>query len=335
MFWNNFPYTNVHNLNLDWIIKSIKMLFNSAIFSINGYTPDADGNIQLTGTELGAVGTVNGKSPDSNGNVEVGTVRTINNQTPDAAGAIEVGKVRTVNGFAPDAQGEVKAGTIRSVNGKSPTSVPTPGSITLTASDVHAIPDTVDPVESVNGLSPDANGNVNVGTVKSVNSTLPDANGNVNLPTVAGVTSVDGIGPDGNGDVPLGAVTEINSITPVSGVVTLTSGDVGALSKTMVTPTYTISDTFADPDHRYADIRSIGGFLYIRFDITLISALAYGDVLISGMPATVGQLTVKAWAGSTPYNINLSSDSSLKGNSSIPSGTTIVGWAVKPLSNPS
>lgn len=205
MFWNNFPYTDVHNINLDWIIKTVKMLFNSAVFSINGHTPDADGNVQLTGTELGTVGTVNGKSPDSNGNVNVGTVRTINGQTPDANGAIEVGKVRTVNGFAPNEQGDVNAGTVRSVNGKSPMSLPTPGSITLTASDVGAIPDTVDPVETVNGISPDANGNVNVGTVKSVNGSTPDANGNVNLPTVAGVTSVCGIGPDAQGNVELTA----------------------------------------------------------------------------------------------------------------------------------
>lgn len=214
MFWNNFPYSDVHNINLDWIIKTVKMLFNSAVFSINGHTPDSEGNVQLTGTELGAVGTVNGKSPDSNGNVEVGTVRTINNQIPNQYGEIDVGKVRTVNGFAPDAQGEVKAGTIRSVNGKSPMSLPTPGAITLVASDVGAIPDTVDPVESVNGLTPDANGNVNVGTVKSVNNTSPDANGNVNLPTVAGVTSVDGVGPDGSGNVQINAVKTINSISP-------------------------------------------------------------------------------------------------------------------------
>lgn len=328
MFGFRFPYTNFHELNLDWIIGVIKR----AVFSINGITPDSNGNVQVNGADLGAVVSVDGVSPDSLGNVDLRAVK-------------------TVNGISPDSAGNVLAGTVRSVNGKSPGSIPTPGSITLNALDVGA-------VKTVNSLNPDASGNVNVGTVKSVdgygpdadgkvkigsygavrsvNSTFPDpVTGNVNLPTVAGVTSVDGIGPDGNGDVPLGAVTEINSITPVSGVVTLTSGDVGALSKTMVTPTYTINDTFADPDHRYVDIRSIGGFLYIRFDITLISALAYGDVLISGMPATAGQLTVKAWAGSTPYNINLSSDSSLKGNSSIPSGTTIVGWAVKPLSNPS
>ena len=228
MFWNNFPYSDVHNINLDWIIKTVKMLFNSAVFSINGHTPDAEGDVQLTGAELGAVGTVNGKSPDSNGNVEVGTVRKINNQTPNAAGEIEVGKVRTVNGFAPDAQGEVKAGTIRSVNGKSPTSMPTPGAITLNASDVHALPDTMDPVESVNGLTPDANGNVNVGTVKSVNNTSPDADGNVNLPTVAGVTSVNGIGPDGDGNVDVGTVKSVNGVSPdANGALTLLYTDVG------------------------------------------------------------------------------------------------------------
>lgn len=293
MFWNNFPYSDVHNINLDWIIKTVKMLFNSAVFSINGHTPDADGNVQMTGTELGAVGTVNGKSPDSNGDVEVGTVRTINNQSPDANGAIYVGTVRTVNGFSPDAQGEVKAGTVRSVNGKSPTSVPTPGSITLVASDVGAIPNTVDPVESVNGLTPDANGNVNVGTVKSVNNTSPDANGNVNLPTVAGVTSVCGIGPDGNGDVSLGptdvgAVATVNGVSPdSSGEVTLTPGDIGAVASASSSGTVTWDSTNTDTTYTgiasdYVVVNKVC-YVYLRFKAT--TNLYDAMILATGLPA--------------------------------------------------
>ena len=67
----------------------------------------------------------------------------VNNNPPDEYGNVNIitGGVKTVNGFGPDASGEVKAGTVRSVNGKSPMSLPTPGAITLTASDVGALPD--------------------------------------------------------------------------------------------------------------------------------------------------------------------------------------------------
>lgn len=68
----------------------------------------------------------------------------VNNNPPDEYGNVNItvaGGVKTVNGFGPDAAGEVKAGTVRSVNGKSPMSLPTPGAITLTASDVGALPD--------------------------------------------------------------------------------------------------------------------------------------------------------------------------------------------------
>lgn len=67
----------------------------------------------------------------------------VNNNPPDEYGNVNItvtGGVKTVNGFGPDAAGEVKAGTVRSVNGKSPMSLPTPGAITLTASDVGALP---------------------------------------------------------------------------------------------------------------------------------------------------------------------------------------------------
>lgn len=209
--FNNFPYTNFHNLNLDWIVKTLKLLFSKSVFSVNNVEPDAEGNVTITGAQLGAVGTINNISPDSEGNVTL---------TASDVGAIATGQgVTKVNGISPDASGNVLAGTVRSVNGISPASLPTPGSISLTASDVGALPSTIDPVETVNGISPDSNGNVNVGTVKSVNGSTPDANGNVNLPTVAGVTSVDGVGPDANGNVQLGNVyvKTVNGISPVNG----------------------------------------------------------------------------------------------------------------------
>lgn len=190
--FNNFPYTNFHNLNLDWIVKTVKLLFSKSVFSVNGVEPDAEGNVAISGAELGAVGTVNNIAP-VNGNVTL---------TASDVGAVAVGQgVTKVNGFGPDSSGNVLSGTVRSINGISPASLPTPGNVVLNASDVGALSSTIDPVETVNGISPDAGGNVNVGTVKSVNNELPDSFGNVNLPTVAGVTSVNGIGPDGVGNI--------------------------------------------------------------------------------------------------------------------------------------
>ena len=216
--FNNFPYTNFHNLNLDWIVKTVKLLFNKSVFSINGVEPDAEGNVTITGAELGAVSSVNGKTPVD------GAVTLV----PSDIGAVALGQgVTKVNGFSPNSAGEVLAGTVRSINGISPASLPTPGNVVLNASDVGALPSTIDPVETVNGISPDVNGNVNVGTVKSVNGSTPDAQGNVNLPTVAGVTSVNNIGADEQGNVQL------------------TASDVGALADT-VNPVLSVNNRTPD-----------------------------------------------------------------------------------------
>lgn len=172
------------------LVESNNELYATTVFKVNDVEP-VDGNVTLTPSDFeGFVGSVNGVTP-VDGNVTI-------------TGADISGVIRTVNGFSPNSSGDVNTGTVRSVNGKSPTSLPTPGSITLNASDVGALPNSIDPVETVNGISPDSNGNVNVGTVKSVNNTQPDSSGNVNLPTVQGVTSVDNIGADGEGNIRLG-----------------------------------------------------------------------------------------------------------------------------------
>lgn len=228
--FNLFPYTNFHALNLDWIVERFKRM----ILTINGYSPDENGNITLTGAELGAVASVDGIAPDTNGNVAINAVK-------------------TVNGFAPDANGNVFAGNIRLINGIGPTSLPTPGSVTLRAADVGA-------VGSVNNQTPDNTGNVNVGTVRSVNNQAPDINGNVNLSQVSGVTSVNGVGADGSGNVTLtpadvGALSAslkpvliVNTnITPdQSGNLTLDADDVGALPDSL-NPVLTVN-TNISPD---------------------------------------------------------------------------------------
>ena len=44
----NFPYTNFHELNLDWILNKIKELFSTAVFTVNSTAPDRHGNVNLS-----------------------------------------------------------------------------------------------------------------------------------------------------------------------------------------------------------------------------------------------------------------------------------------------
>ena len=41
--FENFPYTNLHELNLDWIIQRIKEMEDRSVLSVNGET----GNVIL------------------------------------------------------------------------------------------------------------------------------------------------------------------------------------------------------------------------------------------------------------------------------------------------
>ena len=179
-FFNRFPYTNFHELNLDWILTKInEIIGTSLVKTVNNKSADADGNIELEASDI----------PNS--------ILTVNNISPDSQGNLYVGTVRTVNGNAPDGSGNVNAGTVKSVNQETPDSS---GNVLLVAANIAGV------VRRVNGTTPDATlGNVNVGTVKSVNNTTPDSDGNVSLPTVAGVTSVNGVGADGDGNVQLTA----------------------------------------------------------------------------------------------------------------------------------
>lgn len=138
----HFPYTNFHALNLDWVIAKIRL----AIMSINGNSPDEDGNVTITPTDVNAVATVNGIAPDSNGNVNVGTVKSVNSLTPNAAGNVNVGTVKSVNNTLPDSAGNVNLTTVAGVT-------------------------------SVGGVGPDENGNVPI----SVNHQSPNATGNITL----------------------------------------------------------------------------------------------------------------------------------------------------------
>ena len=72
-------------------------------------------------------------------------------------------------------------------------------------------------VQSVDGIPPDAQGNVQLGAVRSINNVQPDANGNIN----SIVTSIDNVQPDANGNIN-GVVFSVNDNAPdANGNVTL------------------------------------------------------------------------------------------------------------------
>ena len=62
---NLFPYTNFHDLNLDWLLQQLR----KAVFKVNGTAPDEDGNVNLP--TVAGVSSVNGIGADGQGNVNV------------------------------------------------------------------------------------------------------------------------------------------------------------------------------------------------------------------------------------------------------------------------
>ena len=67
--FNLFPFTNFHDLNMDWIIKSIKTLWSKAVFTVNNTMPDENGNVNLPG--VSGVSSVNGIGADGSGNIQL------------------------------------------------------------------------------------------------------------------------------------------------------------------------------------------------------------------------------------------------------------------------
>ena len=60
-----YPYTNFHDLNLDWLIQTLR----SAVYKVNGTAPDSDGNVNLAG--ISGVTSVNGIGADGAGNISL------------------------------------------------------------------------------------------------------------------------------------------------------------------------------------------------------------------------------------------------------------------------
>ena len=62
---NLFPYTNFHDLNLDWLLQQLR----KAVFTVNNTEPDANGNVNLAG--VSGVTSVNGIGADGSGNISL------------------------------------------------------------------------------------------------------------------------------------------------------------------------------------------------------------------------------------------------------------------------
>lgn len=262
--------------------KDVGALPNSytpPVTSVNNKT----GNVSLDASDVSAlpdsidpVESVNGISPDAQGNVNVGTVKSVNNTMPDASGNVNlptVAGVTSVDGVGADAQGNVQINAVKSVNGETPDSN---GNVTLDATDVGAMPSSYTaPVMSVNSktgaVTLDAN---DVGALPSsvvpvlkVNNTTPDANGNVNVGTV---TKVNNISPN-NGNVALTA-SDVNAMSK-----TRTAGTLEAVSG---------NTTISGPNfwRRCGDV----AFFSVQITCTKSGGLSGDNALLTGFPVPQG-----------------------------------------------
>ena len=197
-----------------------------SVKSVNGIEPDSNGNVEIEtgGGGEGTVTSVNDVLPDSNGNVEL---------TADDVGAATTDDIPNK---LPNPQSlSLQAGKDTVLYDGSQAQ-----SLTITAEQIGAATkaqgkkaDTS--VQSVNGVKPDASGNVEVGagagTVKSVNDVQPDGEGNVEvyaqkIGTTDGsnvqskinevelaldstVKTVNGVGPDEDGNVNVGGAATV------------------------------------------------------------------------------------------------------------------------------
>lgn len=132
--FNLFPYTNFHELNLDWILSKLK----TAVYTVNRTYPDENGNVNLP--TVAGVSSVNGVGADGNGNVQIGPTN--------------IGAVATINNFGPDSNGNVyldavKVNAVAKVANISPDSN---GNVPLTAPEIGGI-------STINNLAPDSSGN--------------------------------------------------------------------------------------------------------------------------------------------------------------------------------
>lgn len=256
---NGFPFSNFHNLNLDWILEKLR----KAVFTINGQGPDDNGNINLAG--VAGVTSVNTVGPDSTGNVtltpaDIGAmpdsyqapVSSVNNKT----GAVSLSPV-DIGALPANYQPPVS-----SVNSKT-------GNVVLDATDVGAMPDDyAAPVQSVNGQTgavmldaDDVGALPDTTVIPDRTSQLINDSGYITSQQAAAVTSVNGM----------------------VGAVVLDADDVGALPDTTVVPTLTsqlVNDSGFITQAQAAPVASVNGKVgAVVLDATDVGAVANNQLI--------------------------------------------------------
>lgn len=271
---NGFPFTNFHDINLDWILSKLK----KAVFSINGQGPDENGNINLGG--VAGVTSVNGVGPDSAGNV------TLNAGNVGALPATYTAPVSSVNGKTGNVQlsaSDVNALSnayqppVRSVNGQT-------GAVDLDASDVGALPEDWEaPVTSVNQMT----GEINL-TASDVGA-LPDT---TTVPTRTSQLVND------SGYITSQQASAVTSVNGKVGAVVLDASDVSALPASTVVPTMTsqlVNDSGYITSAQAAPVSSVNSKVgAVVLDAADVGATPAGE----GIPAggTTGQILTKSSA---------------------------------------
>lgn len=274
-----YPYSNFHDINLDWIVGKLKR----AVFTINGQAPDDDGNVNLS--QISGVTTVNGVGADGAGNVQLTPADV--NALPDSYSA-PVQSVQGKTGNVILSASDVNAmpigytAPVQSVNGQT-------GTVVLDASDVGALPDTyTPPVISVNGQT---------GTVvldASDVSALPDT---TVVPTATSQLVND------SGFITSQQAGAVLSVNGKVGAVVLDATDVSALPDTTVIPTKTselINDAGFITSAQAAPVDSVNGYTgAVVLDASDVGAAPAAAGIPNG--GTTGQVLYKT--SSNPYDV--------------------------------
>lgn len=163
--------------------------------------------------------------------------------------------VKSVNDVKPDKNGNVDL----DANFLESSDITTPGMVVGTdykgeqtvcsPNHKHNIKDVVGSIKTVNGNSPDENGNVVVPSVLKVNNVEPDETGNVDLGTL--VKSVNDHEPDENGKITFSVVERVDGVEPVNGNVPL--GAIRSINNTIrpVNGNVDLTGVFASVEHTH------------------------------------------------------------------------------------
>ena len=203
------------------------------------------------------VKSVDDVTPDENGNVKLdGYVKSVDDVNPDENGNVKLdGYVKSVNDIAPDGNGNVSLDS----NYLKPSDITTPRMVVGTdyigeqtvcsPNHKHNVKDVEGSIKTVNGITPDQNGNVVIPAALRVNNIIPDVTGNVDLGTL--VKSVNDHEPDGNGKITFSVVEKVDGVEPVKGNVPL--GAIRSINNTIkpVNGNVDLTNVFAAKKHTH------------------------------------------------------------------------------------